>query len=301
MEKPTTSSFAEVLKNYGDRVSPNAISGEPHVALDEIDHSVFLEKCNAAIQEAIPLYEKTREDAPGGTHERDCCTRKYKPLLVRKIDDKIPITIVIMKCYLHDKASNQDLEEWHVGLVAEDMESIGTPEEQYDDFMRIRRGEKHYIGTLLLTDEGDTFHLKELYVNPPFEGQQFENHLLHCAREFMENIPRGKTEYDFTANPAHLNTLWLLNEGGYKPDSPQGCETLQEILGGDPHYAVGEGMYVFPSDVSAEDRVIRNRDKASRINFKTPIKSNVGSIGHTVHRVHASVCSVCGSDHVCKT
>lgn len=296
MEKQ--SSLVLLKEVFEGRRAPNAFSDIPQSALEIPNRSELAERCRATIVKATQSFDGVTKDNPGGTHERECCVRQYKPIAVEKVEDSIPLCLIVMKCFAYDKHSGQFTEEFHVSLVAENM-LPASGEQAYAELIRIRQEEKNYIGTVLLTDRGDTFDLKELYVHPRYREKGFDAIFLSSAETFVGNIPRGKSEYKITANVGEAQLLAELHNNGFEAMGTEDKINMDKIFRGDSSLSLGEETYIFPSTAPFEQQTLRNRNEAIHVKLEKNIPSEVGAVGQIRHGMQGSISTVCGENVHC--
>ena len=259
--------FDEVVKNFQKEESI-----DEHIQfIDKIDYDKNEVQQNADLvtRGVFEKYKASNIESDGEIVDRGDVWKKHIPLVAEVIDEKVPLTLFVMKSFT--KENDNKSESVNFILIKGMLEGNNT-KTIYKSW-REARSAGNLIGNMEFVDNGNYYDLKDREVDPRFRKQGFASVLLDASESFVQESAVDKMEAETAfVDVAQLDVIvWLLNKG-YKPQTQKDQERLELVLNGDKSLELGDKYYVF-RNVPAEDKVINlpsgrkipNRHKAFRI------------------------------------
>lgn len=235
MEKlPEKISFDEVYSLYEGRRDASERSSVEIESVGISDKKGLQSRMNQVAQEAASLYPQIDENSPDGV-SRDFPELQINsiPVLARVVDDSIPLTMLVMKAFKHDKVADDHTENVKVELVKGRLDG-NNPKDIYAAWRSHLSGGSA-IGGLEFAHHGEFFDLKDREIYPKFRQQGFANMLLKTSEEFIRSMATESQAIRVSkaSNVGQLDVLcWLWNQG-YRPETEAEMDLVQKIFSGD--------------------------------------------------------------------
>lgn len=198
------------------------------------DRKELQDRMNKVVQNAASLYQQIGEDSPDGVI-KDWPELRINsvPVLTQVVDETIPLSLLVMKTFKHDKHSNERSETVKVELVRGRLEGVNS-KDIYNAW-RAELSAGNVIGGMEFANRGEVFDLRDREVYAKFRNQGFASMLLKTSEEFIcsaatdAQSPRIAQAGDV----GQLDVLcWLWNKG-YRPQTNEEMDLIQKIFSGD--------------------------------------------------------------------
>lgn len=198
------------------------------------DKKGLQDKMNKVVQNAASLYQQIGEDSPDGVL-KDWPELRINsvPVLAQVVDETIPLSLLVMKTFKHDKDSNERSETVKVELVRGRLEGT-NPKDVYNAW-RAELSSGNVIGGMEFANRGEVFDLRDREVYAKFRNQGFASMLLKSSEEFIRSVSTDAQSPRIAqaGDVGQLDVLcWLWNRG-YRPKTDEEMDLIQKIFSGD--------------------------------------------------------------------
>lgn len=230
---PEKIDFDEVYSLYeGRRDEPRQSVDIESVNIS--DRKELQDRMNKVAQNAASLYQQIGEDSPDGVL-KDWPELRINsvPVLAQVVDETIPLSLLVMKTFKHDKHSNERSETVKVELVRGRLEGT-NPKDVYNAW-RAELSAGNVIGGMEFANRGEVFDLRDREVYAKFRNQGFASMLLKTSEEFIRSVATDAQSPRIAqaGDVGQLDVLcWLWNKG-YRPQINEEMDLIQKIFSGD--------------------------------------------------------------------
>lgn len=198
------------------------------------DRKGLQQRMDKTVQDAASLYQQIGEDSPDGI-VKDWSELRINsvPILAQVVDDQIPLSLLVMKTFKHDKYSDERSQTVKVELVKGRLE--GSDSKAIYNEWRAQLSAGNAIGGMEYADRGETFDLRDREVYPKFRQQGFASMLLKTSEEFIRSVATNEQSSRIAkaGDVGQLDVLcWLWNKG-YRPKTDEEMDLIQKIFSGD--------------------------------------------------------------------
>jgi len=230
---PEKIDFNEVYSLYEGRRDEESQSVDVE-SINILDRKGLQDRMNKVVQNATSLYQQIGEDSSDGVL-KDWPELRINsvPVLAQVVDESIPLSLLVMKTFKHDKHSNERSETVKVELVRGRLEG-DKPKDLYNAW-RAELSAGNVVGGMEFANRGEIFDLRDREVYAKFRKQGFASMLLNSSEEFIRGMATDaqSSRIAQAGDVGQLDALcWLWNKG-YRPQTDEEMDLIQKIFSGD--------------------------------------------------------------------